>query len=84
MGSDFGTVIKNSKLFRVGHDFEDFFRENVELLHAEHALKNFSLRARLKITISRGFFEPVCKFPKSFFKNSLFFWHFSLILKNSI
>jgi hypothetical protein len=56
MGSDFGTVIKNSKLFRVGHDFEVFFRENVELVHAEHALKKFSLRARLKITISRGYF----------------------------
>jgi hypothetical protein len=55
MGSDFGTVIKNSKLFRVGHDFEVFFRENVELVHAEHALNKFSLRARLKIKISRGF-----------------------------
>ncbi len=53
MGSDFGTVIQNSKLFRVGHDFEVFFRKNFELVHAEHARKNFP---RLKIKMSRGFF----------------------------
>ncbi len=38
--SDFGTVIKNSKLFRFRHDFEGFSRENFELVHAESALRN--------------------------------------------
>ncbi len=37
---NFGTVIKNSKLFRFRHGFNVFFfRENLELVHAEPALK---------------------------------------------
>jgi hypothetical protein len=38
---DFGTVIINLKLFHFRHDFEVFFSENVELVHAEHALGIF-------------------------------------------
>jgi hypothetical protein len=38
---DFGTVIKNSKLFRFRHDLEVFSRENFELVHAEPAQKIF-------------------------------------------
>jgi hypothetical protein len=38
---DFGTVIKHSKLFSFRHDFEVFFREDFELVNAEHALKKF-------------------------------------------
>jgi hypothetical protein len=37
----FGTVIRNSKLFRFRHDLEVFSRENFELVHAEPAQKNF-------------------------------------------
>jgi hypothetical protein len=32
---DFGTVIKNSKLFRFCHDYEVIYRENFELVNAE-------------------------------------------------
>jgi len=39
--ADFGTVIKNTKLFRFRHDFEVFSRENFELVHAEPAQKKF-------------------------------------------
>jgi hypothetical protein len=35
---DFGTVLKNSKLFHFLH-ISKFFRENYELVHVEHALK---------------------------------------------
>jgi len=37
---DSRTIIKNSKLFRFLHDFQVCFRENYELVHTEHALKN--------------------------------------------
>jgi hypothetical protein len=41
---DFGTIIKNVKLFRFGHDFEVvFFREKLDLVQAEHALRKFLL-----------------------------------------
>jgi hypothetical protein len=36
---DFGTVIKNSKLFSFRHDFEVFSREIFELVPAEPALR---------------------------------------------
>jgi hypothetical protein len=35
---DFGTVMKNLKLFRFRHDFEVCTRENFALVHAESAL----------------------------------------------
>jgi hypothetical protein len=38
---DFGTIVKNLKLFRFRHDFEVFSRENFELVHAEPAHKFF-------------------------------------------
>jgi hypothetical protein len=49
MAGDFGTVIKNPKLFRFRHDFEVYTRENFELVHAEPAPKILFLRARSKI-----------------------------------
>ncbi len=66
---DFGIVMKKSKLFRFRHDFEVFSRENFELVHAETALKKYFLRVRSKIKKSiMVVFEPICKFPKRFFK----------------
>jgi hypothetical protein len=76
MGGDFGTVIKNSKLFRFRHDFEVYFRENFELVHAEPA----KIQTKIKSIIV--LFEPICKFPKQLFK-IFTLWDFLLVLKNS-
>jgi hypothetical protein len=79
--ADFGTVIKNSKLFRFRHDVEDYSRENFELVHTEPALKIF-LTARSKIKKGLLLFLNPFASSKNDFK-SLLFGYFLLVLKNS-
>jgi hypothetical protein len=62
---DFGTVIKNSKLFRFRHDFEIFFRENFELGMLS-LRKKIVLRARPKKNII-AVFETRLQVSKTIF-----------------
>jgi hypothetical protein len=77
---DFGTVIKNSKLFRFGHDFKVFPR-NFEVAYVEHAQNIVREEARSKINIAYGCFEPLCKFQKRFCK-IFTLWVFFTCFKN--
>jgi hypothetical protein len=75
-----GTVIKNSKLSRFGHDIK-VFPQNFELAYVEHAQNIVREGARSKINIAYGCSEPLCKFQKRFCK-IFTLWVFFTCFKN--
>jgi hypothetical protein len=70
---DFGTIMKNSKLFRFSSWFRKKIHENYELVHVEHALKNCFWELDQKFKISCGWFWTHLHVSKTIFTLWVFF-----------
>ncbi len=80
---DFGTVIKNSKLFRYGHDFKVFPR-NFELAYVEHAQKKLLGRELdQKLILLMVDLNPFASFKNDFVK-SFTLWVFFTFSQNYV